>query len=193
MIIGLTGGSGTGKSTVSKAFENAGYAVIDLDKTYSRVITPPSECLCEISKVFGEKYILQDGTLDRKEMGKLVFSNSEKLDILNKITHKYIIEEMHREIDMAGGKDIVLDAPILFKAGIDKMCDCVVCVVADKNMRVERIVARDGISEEKAVARINAQMTNEEYIEKSDFIIENNGDIDTLNSDTLKLIERLKG
>ena len=193
MIIGLTGGSGTGKSTVTEIFLNSGYIVIDPDKIYADVIAPKSECIGEIENAFGSEYILPDGNLDRGKMSALVFSNSEKLDILNKITHKYVIGRMNDIINGAGEKDVVIDAPLLFSAGLYKMCDKIVCVVSSEKNRIERIISRDGISEKSALARIKAQMTNEEYIEKSDYVIENNEGLDELQKKTLDVIESLKG
>ncbi len=193
MIIGLTGGSGTGKSTVTEIFLKLGYIVIDPDKIYAEVISPKGECIGEIENVFGKAYILPDGNLNRKKMAELVFSNKEKLDILNKITHKYVIERMNDKIKNAGEKDVVIDAPLLFSAGLDSMCDKIVCVVSDDKNRIDRIISRDGIDEESALARIKAQMSNEEYIEKSNYVIENNGSIDELRKQSLDVIESLKG
>lgn len=193
MIIGLTGGSGTGKSTITKVFVENGYVVIDPDKIYQSVIVPESDCIREIANAFGAEYILPDGTLDRRKMGTLVFSDKEKLDILNKITHKYVIERINEKIADANGKNIVIDAPLLFSAGLYKMCDKIVCVVSSDKNRIGRIATRDGIDEKSAFARIKAQMSNDEYIEKSDFIIENNLGLEELNEKTLDVIESLKG
>lgn len=193
MIIGLTGGSGTGKSTVTEMFLNSGYVVIDPDKIYAEVIAPRGECIGEIENVFGKDYILPDGNLDRRKMSALVFSDKEKLDILNKITHKYVIERMNDKIKNEGEKDVVIDAPLLFTAGLYKMCDRIVCVVSDEKKRIDRITARDGIDERNALARIKAQMSNQEYIERSDYVIENNGSLDELLRVTLGVIESLKG
>ena len=193
MIIGLTGGSGTGKSTVTDIFFENGYVIIDPDKIYTEVIAPKSECISEIADKFGTEYILPDGTLDRRKMRTLVFSDKEKLEILNEITHKYVIEHMNNKIADANGKDIVIDAPLLFSAGIDKMCDCIICVVSDEKNRINRITSRDGIDENSALARIKSQMTNEQYIEKSDYVIENNSGLEELSVKTLEVIESLKG
>lgn len=193
MIIGLTGGSGTGKSTVTDIFLKCGYVVIDPDKIYRGVVAPGGECIREIAEEFGDEYILSDGSLDRRKMGALVFSDKEKLEILNKITHKYVIEKINEKIAAANGKDIVIDAPLLFSAGLDKMCEHIVCVVADDKKRAQRIMSRDGIDEDIAYARINAQMSNAEYIEKSDYVIENNKSLDELQKQTLGVIESLKG
>ena len=193
MIIGLTGGSGTGKSTITDVFMENGYVVIDPDKIYAQVIAPDSACIREIAEVFGDEYILPDGCLNRSKMRTLVFSDKEKLEILNKITHKYVIERMNEEISDAGEKDVVIDAPLLFSAGLYKMCDKIVCVVSSEKKRIGRITARDGIDENSALARIKSQMTNEEYIEKSDYVIENNDGLDELLEKTLSVIESLKG
>lgn len=193
MIIGLTGGSGTGKSTITDVFMKNGYVVIDPDKIYAQVIAPKSACIREIADVFGDEYILPDGSLNRSKMRTLVFSDKEKLEILNKITHKYVIERMNEEILSVVTKDVVIDAPLLFSAGLYKMCDKIVCVVSSEKNRIDRITARDGIDEKSALARINAQMTNDEYIEKSDYVIENNDSLDELKLKTLSVIESLKG
>ena len=173
MIVGLTGGTGAGKSTVAALFAQKGWTVVDFDRISRDVCGAGSPCLTELTAAFGQEILLPDGSLNRKRLGKMVFGDPEALRILNEITHKYIIEAA-REI-VAGGGNILLDAPLLFEAGLDTWCDKIVCVTADDAVRLDRIMARDGISREAALARMGSQRTQAELMQKSDVTIENNG------------------
>lgn len=173
MVVGLTGGTGAGKSTVAALFAQNGWRVVDFDQISRAVCKAGSPCLAELSGAFGEQILLPDGNLNRKKLGQMVFGDAGRLRILNEITHKYIIEAAQAQ--MAGGGNILLDAPLLFEAGLDGWCDKVVCVTADDAVRAARIMARDGLPREGALARIKSQAAQEELVKKSDFIMENNG------------------
>ena len=175
-IIGITGPSGAGKSTVSMAFRDYGAHVIDTDLTARKIVEKGKPAYNEIREFFGEGVIEESSEINRKALAKIVFNSPEALHKLNTITHKYIEEEIEKEIKIAKEDIIVIDAPALFESGIDKMCDKVICVTADKKLRKERIILRDNLETGAAEERINAQKEDEFYITKSDCHIINNGD-----------------
>lgn len=176
-IIGITGGSGAGKTTVCAELKKCGAVIVDADKISKEVTKKDSPALGEIEKTFGEQYILPSGELDRKSLGKMVFSDDSKLELLNKITHKYIYLKMEQEIKDARSNVVVLDVPLLFGTDFPFQCDLTVAVVADREERIRRIVARDGITRELAEARIKNQMSDDEYRELADICFENDGGI----------------
>lgn len=188
MVLGLTGGTGAGKSTVAALFAQRGWTVIDFDQISREVCVAGSPCLAELAQAFGEEILQPDGSLNRKKLGAMVFGDAGALRILNEITHKYIIEDARQK--MAGGGNFLLDAPLLFDAGLETWCDKVLCVTADDAIRIARITARDGISRESALARIKSQAAQEELVKKSDFVIENNGS--PLEQAVTAVIDRLE-
>jgi len=189
-IIGLTGASGSGKSVIAKMF---GFPIVDADKA-ARVAVEIDECLESLVENFGKEILNQDKTLNRKELAKRAFISKEKTEILNSITHPFIIKIMNDEIDMhkqKGACAVVLDAPQLFEAGCEKMCDVVIGVLADKNLRKQRIMARDNISENDAALRLSASKSDEFFIENCDYIIINNDDIEKAAQSVAKILEEI--
>ncbi len=177
VIIGLTGQSGAGKSTVCKAFESEGFAVINCDRVARQVTRAGSECSRELAEVFPECF--DEGfTLDRAKMAAVVFADRQKLSLLESIEYRYINREIDALIEKLSKKTdyIILDAPTLFEAGVDKLCACTVAVVSCEQLRLERIIRRDGISEEQARRRFGSQRTEQFFRDKCSFVIENNGD-----------------
>lgn len=171
--LGITGGSGCGKTTVSDMLRKKGIDVIDTDKVARIIVEPEKPALAEIRECFGEEYINADGTLNRKKLGDYVFSNPDKLLELNRITHKYISAYIDEYIDNYSGKIIGIDGAALIESGIDKKCDYLLSVLCGEKLRIERIISRDGISCDAAKKRIKAQKKDEFYIENSDFIVYN--------------------
>lgn len=189
-IIGLTGASGSGKSVIAKMF---GFPIVDADKA-ARVAVEIDECLESLVENFGKEILNQDKTLNRKELAKRAFISKEKTEILNSITHPFIIKIMNDEIDMHkqnGEGAVVLDAPQLFEAGCEKMCDVVIGVLADKDLRKKRIMARDNISENDAALRLSASKSDEFFIENCDYIIINNDDIEKAAQSVAKILEEI--
>ena len=166
MIIGLTGSSGSGKSAAANFFRKHGFYIMDFDAIARYVCIPGSPCVGEMAVQFGSGIIAADGSLMRKALGDIVFADSKKLETLNAITRKYIL---------AQGKDIIYDAPLLFEAGLDRQCDFVIAITADRQTRIERIMKRDGISLDTARGRLDSQHPNEYYERRSDFCVRNDG------------------
>lgn len=192
VIIGITGGSGAGKTTVSDILRRNGVAVIDADIVAREVVERGKPALSEIAAEF-DGVILPSGELDRKKLGSIVFSDRKKLEKLNKITHKYITARIYKLIDECEGKCCAVDGAALFESGIDSECDYMCAVTADREVRIRRITARDGLSDEQAKKRIDSQMSDEEYAQKCDFIIRNNGSLSDTENDVMCCLNKING
>ncbi|MDO5441832.1 MAG: dephospho-CoA kinase [Bacillota bacterium] len=169
MIIGITGGIGTGKSTVSSVLRDCGCTVIDADAIYKELVMPGMPLLQELTDAFGEDILYDDGSLNTVKLSQKALGTP----LLNEITHSAISKEIFKRIDEAKTKDVYLDIPLLFEAGFDKHCDVIWMVTAKLETRIKRVMSRDGISEEEILRRINLQMSDEERAAKSDIIINN--------------------
>ncbi len=195
-VYGLCGGSGSGKGTVAKLFSEYSILSIDTDSVYHALVSESSPCLTELSVEFGPQIIGCDGALDRKKLAELVFSDAggERHKRLNEITHKHVLErvrELLGEMSKSGAPAVLIDAPMLYESGFDRECDGVICVVADKDLRAERIVARDGITHKQALQRISSQLPDEYLAEHSDFKIVNNGTISELRILVARIAEEI--
>jgi len=195
IAIGLTGQTGSGKSTVGEMLSKIGYYIIDCDKIAKLVTEKGSPVLNELALAFGNDVVSGDGELNRKLLAKRAFANKEATSTLNNITHPVITRHVNKKVNGAffNGYDVVvIDAPALFESGIDKSCDIVVSVVADENIRLQRIMKRDNIDADSAQLRIKAQYDEEYYKSHSDIIIKNDSDLKALKeqlSELLNLIE----
>ncbi len=179
--IGICGSSGSGKGYVCKLFSTYGYKWIDTDRVYRDLATPKSECVKELKEYFGTSILNPDGSLNRKELSKSVFegeNSKERLNQLNKITHFYIQRETERiikESEQNGYKGVLVDAPVLFESGFYILCDVTICVTAPLDTKLQRIISRDGITYEKALARVSSQLTDDELRAKCTYEIDNSG------------------
>lgn len=177
-IIGLTGPSGSGKSTIATHFADLGIPVIDADRVYHELLLPPSACLDAIAAAFSTAVLTADGHLNRPALAALVFEDSdagrERLSQLNRITHRFVIERtnellaQYREQHLAAA---VIDAPLLIEANMHHMCDLTVCVLADRQTRLTRLMARDHKDEAAILARIEAQPSDDFYLSNTDMVI----------------------
>ncbi len=174
LIFGITGQTGAGKSTVSKIFERLGVKVINADTIYHSLIKANMPCTKEIADEFGDCVLLPTGEIDRKELAKIVFADKEKLNKLNEITHKYIKERIIQEI--ATSSICAIDGAVIIGSQIEELCKYIVCVVADEEIRLKRIINRDNIDTKQAKARIMAQNKEDFFVDNSDFVIQNNDD-----------------
>lgn len=176
-VFGITGATGAGKTTVSNIFRNLGVYIVDCDIIAKQVTSGNKDCLCEIECAFGKDVFYDNGTLNRKKLADIVFENDDKLKLLNKITHKYIKEQIEYEINTSDSNIIAIDGAVIIGSPVEELCRLMVVVSADEKVRAQRIMARDGISCEFALKRISAQKSNEEYEQYADFIIENNDNV----------------
>ena len=191
IIIGLTGQSGAGKSTVSCLFERDGFYIINADKV-SRKVTSTPEVLSLLKENFGDSIILETGGLNRRALANIVFTNKEKLELLNSLLFPIITKEIEKMIDETDKEFVLLDVPQLFESGADKICDKIISVIAPRDMLIERAVERDDISYEEAENRLKSQYSQQFFIDNSNYIIENKTTISDLIDNTLVKIKEIR-
>ena len=189
-LIGLTGQSGAGKSTVAEVFAKLGSYVINADKIVAELYNAGSPCLKAVAAEFGQDTIRADGTLDRRLLAQRAFASRERTDALNRLVHPFVTARLLELLRGAEGM-VVFDAPQLFEADADVICDAVVAVTADKDICVNRIIKRDSLSEEQAMLRVNAQYGEEYFRARADYIIENNFDEESLRIQAEKVYNKL--
>ena len=178
--IGITGPTGAGKTTVLKALESLGVGILDADAVYYDLLSGSGEMKKQLRERFGDGILDNSGAIDRKRLGSIVFADPAALLDLNRITHKYVGGELGRREALAaaaGLKAVAIDAIALIESGLGKSCDAVVCVLAPAEVRIRRIMARDGIPEEYARSRVEAQKPDSFYREHSDLVLENDGSV----------------
>lgn len=198
MVIGLTGGIGTGKSTVSQILKDRGFSVIDLD-VISHEVIEFSSVVEKIVQNFGREVLDEDEagncTISREKLGKIIFADKEKRLALNSIMHPEILKVMHKKIlecKSEKNKIIFVEVQLLFEVQWEKEFDYILLVAAKRDMQVRRVLKRDKRSEEEAWNIINSQMSLDEKREKSDFVIENDGNMDDLNKKVDKFLKSLE-
>ncbi|MGV1001598.1 dephospho-CoA kinase [Empedobacter falsenii] len=190
-VAGITGGIGSGKSTAAKFFEELGIPVYNSDTRAKTIQNENSEVKVKIIAAFGEKAYNENG-LNKPYLSKQVFQNNEKLKLLNSIVHPAVFQDFE-DWKKAQKSDIVMkEAAILIESGSYKDCDVVISVVVDVETRIARTIERDGLSREEILARINNQISDEERIAKSDFIIDNNGDLAHLKNEVEQTFIKIK-
>lgn len=182
MVIGITGNSGSGKSYIADIISGYGFLRIDMDSIAHSIYEENNACLEEIKKHFGEK-VFSRGRLMRKALGEIVFSDGKKLELLNEITHKYIMEEAAKRMN---GEKIILDAPVLIDTAFEKLCDKIILVTSDTDTKIKRIMERDNISYQYAMKRIKSQPDEKYLSTRCHFIVDNSE-----GSDVKKSIEEI--
>lgn len=192
-VIGLTGGTGSGKSVVSRSLAEAGAVIVDADQIAHEIIWKGRPAYQEIVAYYGTEILDAEGNIIRKKLGEIVFHDAEKLSFLNQCTHKYIVAEVNCQI--AAAKEagtataIVLDAPLLLEAKLETVCDLVWVVYAEPEVRARRVMERDGVSYELAKARISNQKSWEEYRAAADTVIDNSKDLPYLQAQLEELLK----
>ena len=179
MIVGLTGGIASGKSTVSKYLAEKGFKVYDADKI-AKDISEKKLVQEEIILNFGDKILTEDGKVDRKKLKEIVFADKDKLKKLNAIIHPKVIDFYKELKEQNTDKIIIFDVPLLFESGIDKFCDKILVVISDYKIQLNRIFEIDKIDRDLAEKIIKSQLSNEERIKKADVVIENNSSLEDL-------------
>ncbi|SHG84394.1 dephospho-CoA kinase [Ornithinibacillus halophilus] len=178
IVIGLTGSIASGKSTVSLMFDEFNIPVIDADKISREVVEPGEEAYEKIVATFGESIVREDGKLDRKELGAIVFENEEKRKQLNEIVHPAVRKSMLEKRDALieqGEKCVVLDIPLLFESKLTHFVNKTIVVYVDEDVQLKRLMERDGYNEKEAMQRIQSQIPVKEKANLADEVINNNG------------------
>lgn len=197
IVLGLTGPSGAGKGALGYAFSRFGVPSLDTDAIYHELLVPPSDCLDALVGAFGEDILSPDGTLNRPALAARVFAADAPPEFhhtLNRITHHYILAETRRRMETLredGVPAVLIDAPLLYESGFDAECDYVIAVIAPRDLRIARILARDDISQSAAEARLAAQHPDSFYTEKADFVVSNDRDITALTAAAEEILQRL--
>ena len=180
-VIGLTGTMGAGKSTVSAYLREKGILVIDADEI-SREITRVGQPGYEaVRQAFGERFIKPDGSLDRRGLGQYVFADPKRLSKLESILHPVIVERMQAAMERFEGRTVVIDAPLLHKVGLHNLCGEIWVVSAPEEVRIQRIIKRDGITRSEACERLQNQMAPDVLEDKADTVLKNDGTIESLH------------
>lgn len=185
VIIGLTGPTGSGKSSVSVVAEKLGFKIINCDALARKATEKGTQGLKALCDAFGKDILNTDGTLNRGKLAKKAFKNTESTKLLNSTILPYIVSLVKEEMD---AERILLDAPTLFESGIDSMCNATVAVLADTQTRLKRIISRDNIDIQSGILRINAGKGDDFYKENADYIIYNNTTPDDLNTQFEEII-----
>jgi len=188
-IIGVTGSSGAGKTEACKIIEKICDAeIIDADKVAKNLSKKGTMYLNSIVDSFGEDIIYKNGALNRRKLANIIYEDDKKREQLNKCTFDYIVQDIQKKINNMNHKEIILiDAPLLFESGLDSICDFVISIISERDEQIRRICLRDGINEEDAVKRLNAQSTNEFFLENGDVIIYNNKTLENLEDEIKKV------
>ena len=188
VVVGLTGGIGSGKSTVAKRLSDHGAIVVDGDKIAREIVHPGEPALSELSEEFGSDILMSDGSLDRKELARRAFVSEDRTKAVNAIMHPRIHERAYELFRASADASIVVfDMPLLIENNLDRMCGVVVVVTADEDTRVERLVAHRGFDEDDARQRIRAQLSDADRTPSADVIVDNSGTPDQL----LESVDRL--
>ncbi|MBQ9742486.1 MAG: dephospho-CoA kinase [Ruminococcus sp.] len=193
-VIGLTGPTGSGKTLVSSMFAEKGFAVVNADEVAHKALLNP-EYIEKLTEAFGEGILLEDGSVSRPALAEAAFSSKKNTELLNRISHPLIIRMCKEEFEHLyeeGFERILFDAPTLFESEGNKLCAFTIAVLADDKTRLSRIMARDNITPEQAKSRMKAQKSYEFYSNRADFVIMNEGDIDTLRRCTEEIIKELQ-
>ena len=197
LIIGLTGGIVSGKSTVASMFKDLGAKIVDADKLGHSVILPNKPAWKKIIKIFGKDILQNDLTIDRKKLGKIVFTNQTLLKKLNEITHPEITKMIKKEIDSAKNnthnqeKVLIIDAALIYEAKIDRFMDKIIVVYIDKDEQIKRLIKRNNLSKDEALQRVRSQIPMEEKAKIADYVIDNSSSLDKTKEQVEKIWQEL--
>lgn len=190
LVVGLTGGIATGKSTVVRAFRNLGATVIDSDALVHRALTRGGEAYESVVRAFGPGVLDGSGEIDRSSLGEIVFRDESRLRELNQIVHPVVLRQIEHELAKqreSGRHVVIVDMPLLYEIGWDKRCDSVVVVYASPEQQLDRLCRRNGLGEAEARARLNAQWPVAGKADRANLVIDNSGTVE----DTLSQVARI--
>lgn len=193
-IIGITGSSGSGKTTVSKILSKELNAkIIDADQVVKQLQQKGNKYYKEIVQVFSKEILQEDGNLDRKKLAEIIFQAELKKERLNQLTYKYVVEEIKEQVKNSKEEYIIIDAPLLIESKLNEICDTIIAVISEKQKQIKRISKRDNIEEKNAKLRLDAQKDNKFYKLNADYIVENNGgNYDEFMGRVRKLVQKLQ-
>lgn len=194
IVAGLTGGIASGKSTVARMFGELGAMVVSADEIAREVVRPGMPALRDIRAAFGDDVLSSDGTLDRRRLGAVVFGDEAKRRLLERITHPRIREVMRQRIDeaAAGGSPVIAEIPLLFESEASlALVDVVIVVYVSRDVQLARLMARDGLSQADATARIAAQLPLEDKVMRADYVIDNEGDPERTRAQVARIWQEL--
>ena len=192
IIIGLTGGIGSGKTTVAKLFNKLGVESVDVDDLAREVVAPGESCLQEIAQAFGSDILTEDGSLDRAGLRQIVFADPALRKKLESITHPAIKARLKQKLASCESKIVLLVHPLLFETGQNNECKFTIAISVPKQIQIERVMRRDNNSEQQVMRIMDTQLTNQERIERADFILENTSNNADLSVKVLQLHNKLQ-
>lgn len=184
-VVGLTGGIACGKSAVSNALREAGACVLDADRLAHELAAPGGALFQAYAGHFGSEVLRNDGTLDRRAIGEIVFRNPGEREWVDRISHPILLDEIKRRLDNCekwGHRVVILDVPLLFEAGWNVLCDEIWVVSVSMKIQLDRLMKRDNLTAEQAKARLAAQMSLEEKCSRGDVVLDNSGSIDEIGA-----------
>lgn len=193
IVIGITGGIASGKSTISNIIRSLGFVVVDADIAAREVVMPGEPAYQKIIETFGEEILLENKEINRAKLGSIIFHNEEKRLILNSIVHPAVRQKMLADKDAAierGEKTVFMDIPLLFESKLTYMVDRTILVYVDENTQLKRLIERNQLSKEEALARIQSQMPLSEKKALADAVIDNNGTIDQSKEQLLEILRQ---
>lgn len=193
LVIGLTGGIASGKSTISAMFAELGIPVIDADIEARLAVEKGEKAYSDIVSFFGMEILDENGAINRPKLGGIVFNDTEKRNVLNSIVHPAVRERMAQKrqlAEAANEKAIVMDIPLLFESKLTALVEKIIVVYVNQQTQLERLMDRNGFSEEEAMARINSQMPIQDKVGLADAVIDNNGSIEESRQQLLDILKK---
>jgi dephospho-CoA kinase len=193
LVIGLTGGIASGKSTVSNMLKEMDITVIDADVEARLAVEKGEPAYQKIVADFGDEIVLPNGEIDRQKLGSIIFHNTEKRQLLNSIVHPEVRKRMNDQVDAAksqGEKVIVLDIPLLFESKLTSIVEKTILVFVDRGVQLQRLMERNDLSFEEAEARVNSQMPLGEKVALADAVIDNNGLVEKTREQLIEILQK---
>ena len=190
-IIGLAGGIGSGKSTITKYFNNIGIQSVDADDVARLVVQPNTHCLKMIQQRYSDEILLEDGTLNRSALRKIIFDQPEEKTWLEQLTYPVIRDEIQKQLSQISSKYALLVHPLMFETKQNFICKLVIAIDVPADKQLQRVINRDKIDKESAEKIMATQLSNKDRIERADLILENAGDITKMNAKVLKLHKKI--